>query len=270
MASLHRLLWGDGGGEHLDEWLIRPWETPAIGLPVRVATGLYHLAREAERPGAWNASMGPSVWSIRDSDNGALTDGRRGQLGHNCGPTAGGEVVENGRDIEVQQVEEWEVPAHAAFFAPFWAGDPDVCDESYALYCDTLLLVTALDGGRMYSTALSTEVEGYYRMRIGGPGEHACTSPRRRGHVSNPLSAGRSTRMIAVKETAESCWRRSGSAWRFRLQKMNSDRNELTYRSALMIKKLSERSDCSRQTMCPLRSSWRCHSCRLAASCTFA
>lgn len=147
MASLHRLLWGDGGGEHLDEWLIRPWETPAIGLPVRVAAGLYHLAREAERPDDWNASMGPSVWSIRDSDNGALTDGRRGQLGYNCGPTAGREVVENGRDIEVQQVEEWEVPAHAAFFAPFWAGDPDVCDESYALYCDTLLLVTALDGG---------------------------------------------------------------------------------------------------------------------------
>ena len=147
MASLHRLLWGDGGSEHLDDWLIRPWETPAIGLPVRVATGLYRLAREAERPGAWNASMGPSVWSIRDSDSRVLAEGRRGQLGHNCGPTIGRGVVESGRDIKVRQVEEWEVPAHAAFFAPFWAGGLDVCSDSYALYCDTLLLVTALDGG---------------------------------------------------------------------------------------------------------------------------
>lgn len=148
MASLHRLLWGNAsGGGPLASWPIRPWETPAIGLPVRVATRLYRLAREAGRPDAWNASKGPTVWSIRDSNEDVLADGRRDQLGHNRGPMVGQQVGGSGRDIEVRQVEQWEVPAHPAFWVPFSACEPDVCDESYALYCDTLLFVTALDGG---------------------------------------------------------------------------------------------------------------------------
>lgn len=151
LASLHRLLWGAGDcEEHLDDWPIRPWETPAIGLPVRVATNLYCLARGAERPDAWNAGAGPPAWWIRDTDDGALADGRRDQLESDCssgdGPRAG---EYNRRNVQVRQVANWEVPPHAAYFVPFCAGSPirNICDGSYALYCDTLLLLTALDGG---------------------------------------------------------------------------------------------------------------------------
>lgn len=152
VASLHRLLWGAGeGGEHLDDWPMRPWEMPAIGLPVRVATRLYYLAREAKRPDAWNADRGPTTWLIRDTNDGVLAHGRRGQLGHDCGSVGGQRVTRD--DVQVRQVADrevpLEVPPHAAYYVPYCACSPvkDICDESYALYCDTLLLLTALDGG---------------------------------------------------------------------------------------------------------------------------
>ena len=49
------------------------------------------------------------------------------------------------------RTKAWEMPPHEAFFLPFAAlcgerGTEDVHDASYLLYCDVLLLLTALDG----------------------------------------------------------------------------------------------------------------------------
>ena len=36
-ATVHRLLWGPTPRQELHDWSMRPWEIPAVGLPVRVA-----------------------------------------------------------------------------------------------------------------------------------------------------------------------------------------------------------------------------------------
>ena len=93
--------------------------------------------------------MGPTVWSIRDTDDHVLANGRRGQLGHNAKCIISRRVSGGRQDVVVTHVDAWEMPPHAAFFVPFCAGNDitKVPDEDYALYSDTLLLLTALDGG---------------------------------------------------------------------------------------------------------------------------
>ena len=50
----------------------------------------------------------------------------------------------------------WEIDPHPAYFLPFAAARPaDVHRDSYALYCDILLLLTAIDGGEAILSTLS-------------------------------------------------------------------------------------------------------------------
>ena len=82
MATLHRLLWGAcDGADHFGEWPLRPWETPAVGLPVRVAAGLFLLASRGDVPDGWSPRRGPVVWVIQDHSE-VLSCGRRAQFGH--------------------------------------------------------------------------------------------------------------------------------------------------------------------------------------------
>ncbi|MDE2716578.1 MAG: hypothetical protein OXI33_06125, partial [Chloroflexota bacterium] len=53
----------------------------------------------------------------------------------------------------VRKSPDWDVPPHAAYYRPLLARAP-VHDESYALYCDVLLLLTAIDGGESILDAL--------------------------------------------------------------------------------------------------------------------
>lgn len=151
MATLHRLLWGAcDGADQLGEWPLRPWETPAVGLPVRVATGLFLLASRRDVPDEWRPRKGPVVWMMED-DSEVLANGRREQFGHieingfKQEMTAG----DPGKTVRVMRTEEWEVIPHASYFMPFrTCQEPDRIDwDSYVLYCDALLLLTAIDGG---------------------------------------------------------------------------------------------------------------------------
>ena len=48
----------------------------------------------------------------------------------------------------VQRSAAWDIHPHAAYFLPgLMSPSEEICRESYALYCDVLLLITALDGG---------------------------------------------------------------------------------------------------------------------------
>lgn len=143
-ASLHRLLWGvlaETVPPH--EWPIRPWEIPAVGLPARVAVFLFRSARCSEPPPGWNAKRGPLTWVFRRGAE-LLATGRRYQLDLAAGePSVVGPV-----NPEVRRSLHWDVMPHAAYYRPFLTVAP-VDDESYAAYCDVLLLLTALDGGEL-------------------------------------------------------------------------------------------------------------------------
>ena len=150
MATLHRLLWGAGDGvDHYTTWPIRPWETPAVGLPVRVASRLLASAMKAPTPKEWSPENGPLVWRIPDPTS-VLADGRRRQFG--CGDadewSYGGDTRVLASQVGVEKTPKWEVLPHAAYLMPFCVDDDRsaICSKGYALYCDTLLLLTALDG----------------------------------------------------------------------------------------------------------------------------
>ncbi len=143
--TLHRLLWGaspEGGS--LDRWKIRPWESPAVGLPARVAVFLFCCARRSGPPAGWEASRGPLTWVLRDR-NDLLAKGRLSQFGFGSEerPAAGAEC----RCGVESSSEKWEVPPHPAYFLPFAEGPMQDMDDAYRLYCDVLLLLTAMDGG---------------------------------------------------------------------------------------------------------------------------
>ena len=179
-ATLHRALWGRPESGPLREWALRAWETPAVGLPTPVAIGLFAAAREQEAPAGWSAVDGPLTWRIRDADD-ALARTRRRQLGRRL-PSRGRRArtdLDGGDGIEVTRGLVWELPAHEAFYLPFAAlcdeGDSEeVHDASYLLYCDVLLLVTALDGheavlsqlGRSGAGEGSFEDRWHWRSRI--------------------------------------------------------------------------------------------------------
>ena len=151
-ATLHRALWGRPDSGPLREWPLRAWETPAVGLPTAMAIGLFAVAREQEAPDGWSAVDGPLTWRLRDAGE-TLARTRRRQLGRDSGSRGRGTgPASDGVDgIGVMRTRGWELAPHEAFYLPFAAlcGERDseeVHDATYLLYCDVLLLLTALDG----------------------------------------------------------------------------------------------------------------------------
>lgn len=140
-VSLHRLLWGalaETVPPH--EWPLRPWELPAVGLPARVAVSLFSSAISELPPKDWEATHGPLSWTVgRGAD--LLAMGRRHQL-----ELAAGEPTDvDPAEPEVHRSSDWDVPPHAAYFLPRLA-TTSVDANSYAVYCDVLMLLTAIDG----------------------------------------------------------------------------------------------------------------------------
>ncbi|MDD9982134.1 MAG: hypothetical protein OXU81_12390 [Gammaproteobacteria bacterium] len=139
--TIHRLLWGRPTGTTLNQWPMTPWETPAVGLPSRVAAALFRVARAVAVPDGWASGRGPLNWCIDDSC-GVLAAGRHGQF-----RPAEAEPEPTVQPLRMERTVVWEVMPHAAFYLPFVSAQSGpVHDDSYVLYCDALLLLTALDG----------------------------------------------------------------------------------------------------------------------------
>lgn len=160
-TTLHRVLWGLGkAGVPIASWSLRPWEIPAVGLPARVAIYLFQRARAASLPDDWRPEDYPLTWSIKDTTD-VLARGRVRQLGLGepdpIAMEAGG--VEGGA-AEVEHSTHWEVLPHPAFFLPFANRATSVCRRVYALFCDVLLLLTALDGGERILDSVAENGEG--------------------------------------------------------------------------------------------------------------
>ena len=142
--TLHRLLWGPvQSGKSMAAWRPRPWEIPAVGLTVTFATQLFRTIQMHAPTVECNPAKGPFTWRIRGGLK-LISKGRRIQLGIKCD----GSVPKRSKP-RAERSLAWEVPPHPAYFLPFLTGTParEVDCASYALYCDVLLLLTALDGG---------------------------------------------------------------------------------------------------------------------------
>ena len=140
VVTVHRLLWGAPAESPLNDWLMAPWETPAVGLPSRVAAALLRVVRTVDVPGGWVPSEGPLNWLIDDM-GGVLAAGRRGQFGPER------ETAHTEPALQMERSTAWEVLPHAAYYLPFAsASGRELHGDSYVLYCDVLLLLTALDG----------------------------------------------------------------------------------------------------------------------------
>ena len=139
--TLHRLLWGTPGDGELRDWEVVPWETPALGLPSRVGAALLRCAGAPTWPQGWGVYQGPLTWQIDDA-LGVLARGRSAQFEER--PIGEGMKGSPG----IARSNDWEVLPHAAYYLPFVSLDAGrVHAESYVIYCDALLLLTALDGG---------------------------------------------------------------------------------------------------------------------------
>lgn len=160
--TLHRLLWGPDSENQasLADWHIRAWEVPAVGLPARVAAYLFAAAQNASPPSNWEVTQGPLTWQLEDKHN-LLSGGRRLQFDFEDQETPTGE---SGLQPQVQRSITWEVPPHPAYYLPFVAEPSNVCAGSYALYCDILLLLTAMDGGEAILDRLAENGVGSVRF----------------------------------------------------------------------------------------------------------
>ena len=147
--TLHRLLWGTPSEGNLEDWCVRGWETPALGLPILVANKLFGLARTKPLPSDWSILRGPLNWVIDDSA-GAMVSARRSQFGIDLSVDQEASIPKNNiidPAINVAKSTEWEVLPHEALYLPFVNVESfRVHAESYVIYCDVLLLLTALDG----------------------------------------------------------------------------------------------------------------------------
>lgn len=148
--TLHRLLWGLTPKSDLRSWSLRPWELPAVGLPARVAVFLYLGAQASEPPPDWTPSQGPLTWHLA-GDQELLSTGRCHQFGfadENAAPPDRPASTST-EGLSVVRTTAWELPPHEAYFLPFvTASDQHLIEpHAYALYCDVLALLTALDGG---------------------------------------------------------------------------------------------------------------------------
>ena len=160
-SSLHRLLWGlPTAGDPVETWPLRPWEIPAVGLPTRVAIYLLQKAREASLPHAWKPEDGPLGWEIEDTA-GVFATGRVRQLGlDGKRASATEEGGHKGECVRVEHATHWDVLPHPAFGLPFANRVDSVNPEVYALFCDVLLLLTALDGGERVLDGVAESGEG--------------------------------------------------------------------------------------------------------------
>lgn len=147
--TIYRLLWGRPEKAQLDNWQMAGWETPAVGLPSRIAAALFAVIRQMALPEAWRPSSGPLTWVI-DDVNGVLAAGRRRQFDS-------GELPKPiDQPVCMERSTAWEVLPHAAFYLPFEsAGVRGVQMESYVLYCDVLILLTVLDGAERILDSLT-------------------------------------------------------------------------------------------------------------------
>lgn len=155
LPTLHRLLWGPTPEKRLVEWAPRPWEVPAVGLPVRVAAFLYSSVTSSPCPSEWTTEAGPLTWSL-GGELDVLGAGRLAQFEMNpAAPPSGS--ASPGRCPVGRRTAAWEVPPHEAYFLPLAAAAEVAAIEAedYALYCDVLLLITALDGGEAILSGLA-------------------------------------------------------------------------------------------------------------------
>ena len=138
--TVHRLLWGTPVDTRLHDWPMAAWETPALGLPSRVAAALFRVVRHKAPPRGWVPSQGPLTWVI-DDVHGVLATGRHGQFCLDEKP----EPVD--QSLSMERSTAWEVMPHELFQLPFMSAPAgEVHADSYVLYCDVLLLLTVLDG----------------------------------------------------------------------------------------------------------------------------
>ncbi len=143
--TLYRLLWGVSRDGPIHSWRIRPWEVPAVGLPVQVAVSLFQRAVSSGLPTDWTPANGPLTWALPE-ENSVLASGRRSQFYdaverplRSCG----------GESPRVQPSGNWEVPPHIAYFLPFANTASDLDPHDYSTFCNVLSLLTAVDGGEM-------------------------------------------------------------------------------------------------------------------------
>ena len=154
--TLHRLLWGPTPESGLGDWRVRPWEIPAVGLPVQVAAALFSSAtHHSGYPDGWRPADGPLTWEICNARD-VLAAGRQLQFGFRASPIEANGVDRPTASETVTRSMRWEIDPHPAYFLPFAAMLPaEVHRDSYALYCDVLLLLTAIDGGEAILSTLS-------------------------------------------------------------------------------------------------------------------
>lgn len=155
--TLHRLLWGpEPGNAPLRRWRPRPWEIPAVGLTVALAVRLYASARHVHSTQGWGPKQGPLTWALRDGFR-LLAAGRRLQFGEEI-------ARPNAKPSKPEAIgsDSWETPPHAAYFLPFVTGvkASQVNSKGFAMYCDVLLLLTALDGGEAILHRLARDGAG--------------------------------------------------------------------------------------------------------------
>ncbi len=154
-VTLHKLLWGVSKSRKVDDWRIRCYEVPAVGLPTRVAAALLLAARDKQRPSDWSINKGPLVWTLENCKE-VIGAGRRLQLGYS---DPGADEDRRKKTPVVTRSTGWDVPPHPAYYIPLVNGlkpptprlrSPSrlrALAASYVLYCDVLLFLTALDGG---------------------------------------------------------------------------------------------------------------------------
>ena len=138
--TIHRLLWGSPSETPLAQWKMIPWESPAIGLPIRVATSIFLAARVQSIDSRWTPKQGPLTWQVDDT-KAVLANGRRNQFEQVAEPP------NTSQNLFITKSTKWEIPPNVAFYRPFLVVEArDVHVESYHLYCDVLILLTMLDG----------------------------------------------------------------------------------------------------------------------------
>lgn len=138
--TVHRLLWGIPMCAGLTEWELAVWETPAEGLPSRVAVAIFGAVYKKSHPPQWEPRHGPLTWILEDEQD-VLATGRRSQF------FVDENLKSEANSLMVERSALWEVIPNAAFFLPIVsAAGGDIHAKSYLLYCDVLLLLTVLDG----------------------------------------------------------------------------------------------------------------------------
>ena len=144
LPTLHRLIWGSSSKGELSSWPMSVWDIPTLGLPSRVAATLFVAVGRTSLPKKWSPEKGPLTWEIKKGDK-SLAAGRHWQFVQHE------ELMlpnENKQKVCIKRSTAWEVAPHAAFYLPFLSAPAHEIDKySYALYCDALLLLTALAGG---------------------------------------------------------------------------------------------------------------------------